>query len=116
MIPRGDAVFNVGRVALFLAALQTKRLDLLRDATKDRLHQPYRALLVPGMFEVLAEGERAGALACFLSGAGPTLMALVAGDGREVGERMVQCWKDRAQVNAQALDLEIDRSGVQVEQ
>ena len=114
-VPRGDAVFNVGRVALFLGALQANRLDLLRDATKDRLHQPYRALLVPGMFEVLAEGERAGALACFLSGAGPTLMALVAGDGHEVGRRMVECWKERGQIAAQALDLEIDRAGVQIE-
>jgi homoserine kinase len=115
-IPRTDAVFNVGRVALFLAALQSQRLELLRDATKDRLHQPYRALLVPGMFEVLAEGERAGALACFLSGAGPTLMALVTGDGREIGQRMVECWKERAHISAQAFDLEIDRAGVQIEE
>ncbi len=114
-VPREDAVFNVGRVALFLAAMQTGRMDLLREATRDRLHQPYREPLVPGMAEVLAEGERAGALACFLSGAGPTLLALVAGEGGSVGERMVTCWKATAGILARASLLPIDRGGTQVE-
>ena len=115
MVPRGDAVFNVGRVALFLAGLQAGRLDLLREGAKDRLHQPYRAAFVPGMAEVLAEGERAGALACFLSGAGPTLLALVAGDPGDVGRRMAQCWQGKAGVVARVQALAIDREGVRVE-
>lgn len=115
MVPRADAVFNVGRVALFLAGLQAGRLDLLLEGVKDRLHQPYRAPLVPGMSDVLAEGERAGALACFLSGAGPTLLALVAGDPGDVGRRMAKCWHERAGVTARTQALAIDREGVQVE-
>lgn len=114
-VPRVDAVFNVGRVALFLAAMQTGRLELLRHATQDRLHQPYRAPLVPGMEAVLTEGEQAGALACFLSGAGPTLLALVAGDGGEVGQRMASCWKAEADVTARVQVLAIDRDGLRVE-
>jgi homoserine kinase len=114
-VPRTDAVFNVGRATLFLAAMQTGRLDLLREATRDRLHQPYRAPLVPGMEDVLAEGERAGALACFLSGAGPTLLALTTGDGGEIGARMVACWKARAAVTARAQALAIDRDGLRLE-
>jgi homoserine kinase len=114
-VPREDAVFNVGRAALFLAAMQTGRLDLLREACRDRLHQPYRAPLVPGMEAVLAEGERAGALACFLSGAGPTLLALVAGEAGPVGERMVSRWKAAAGIAARASLLSIDRRGTQVE-
>lgn len=114
-VPRSDAVFNVGRVALFLAALQAGRLDLLREAVKDRLHEPYRAALVPGMPEVLAEGERAGALACFLSGAGPTLLALVTDAPGDVGQRMVQCWHEQAGVVARAQLLPIDREGVRIE-
>jgi homoserine kinase len=66
------------------------------------------------MAEVLAEGERAGALACFLSGAGPTLLALVTGDGRAVGERMAACWKAQANVTALPLPLPIDREGLKV--
>jgi homoserine kinase len=113
-VPRADAVFNVGRVALFLAALQTGRLDLLREATQDRLHQPYRASLVPGMAEVLTEGELAGALACFLSGAGPTLLALVAKEGGEVGQRMAACWQERAGVQADVRELRIDAEGARL--
>jgi homoserine kinase len=113
-VPRADAVFNVGRVALLLGALQAGRLDLLREAAQDRLHQPYRAPLVPGMAEVLAEGERAGALACFLSGAGPTLLALVTGEGQAVGERMAACWKAQANVTAHPLPLHIDREGLTI--
>jgi homoserine kinase len=114
MVPRADAVFNVGRVALFLAAMHAGRLDLLREAARDRLHQPYRAPLVPGMAEVLEEGERAGALACFLSGAGPTLLALTTGDGAEIGERMAACWRARANVTAHPLLLSIDREGLRI--
>ena len=113
-VPRADAVFNVGRATLFLAAMQAGRLELLREAAQDRLHQPYRAPLVPGMEEVLAEGERAGALACFLSGVGPTLLALTSGDGGNIGERMAACWKARANVTARAYRLTIDRDGLRV--
>jgi homoserine kinase len=115
-VPRSDAIFNIGRVALFLAAMQTGRLDLLGEGVKDRLHQPYRAPLVPGMPEVLAEGERVGALACFLSGAGPTLLALTAGDPGEIGARMVRCWHDQAGVSARAVVLAIDRQGTRLEE
>jgi homoserine kinase len=112
---RADAVFNVGRVALLLGAMQTGRLEFLCEAVRDRLHQPYRAPLVPGMSEVLAEGERAGALGCFLSGAGPTLLALVTGDGGEVGSRMVRRWQEAAGVSARAQHFPIDREGLRVE-
>lgn len=114
-VPRGDAVFNVGRVALFLAAMQTGRLELLREAARDRLHQPYRAPLVPGMQEVLAEGERAGALACFLSGAGPTLLALTTVGGGEIGPRMAARWREAAGITAQSYPLPIDLVGARVE-
>ena len=115
-VPRADAVFNVGRVALLLAAMQSGRLDLLRGAVQDRLHQPYRAPLVPGMDEVLTEGEAAGALACFLSGAGPTLLALVTGDGTAIGERMARRWMEQANVTARVLGLPIDREGLRIEE
>ena len=114
-VPRADAVFNVGRVALFLAAMQAGRLNLLCEATRDRLHQPYRAPLVPGMEEVLKEGERAGALACFLSGAGPTLLALTTEDRSEIGNRMAACWKERANVAARVELFPIDRDGLQID-
>jgi len=115
-VPRADAVFNVGRVALLLAAMQASRFDLLREAVRDRLHQPYRAPLVPGMTEVLEEGERAGAAACFLSGAGPTLLALVLDEAGAIGARMAACWRERAGVTARAVTLPIEREGLRIEE
>lgn len=72
-----DAVYNISRTSLLTAALASGRLDLIRTAMQDRLHQPYRAPLVPGMERLLAEAPDRGALGIALSGAGPTLLALV---------------------------------------
>ncbi|MEO3947130.1 homoserine kinase [Gorillibacterium sp. CAU 1737] len=80
-LPMRDAVFNIGHSNVLVAALCQGRYDLIRSAMKDKLHQPYRAPLIPGMEEVLAGAADHGALGAALSGAGPTLIALV--DTRE---------------------------------
>lgn len=72
-----DAVFNLGRLGLLVGAFSTGRLELLRSAMQDRLHQEYRKKLVPGMDDVFALIMEAGALGVCLSGSGPTLLALV---------------------------------------
>lgn len=76
-LPMRDAVFNVGHSNLLVAALCSGRLEMIRHAMQDRLHQPYRAALVPGMERILAEAADHGALGIALSGAGPTMLALV---------------------------------------
>jgi homoserine kinase len=76
-VDRKDAIFNAAHVALFLSAIKEKRYDLLGEAMGDRLHQPYRAKLVPGLTDVIAAARRAGAYGAALSGAGPTVLALV---------------------------------------
>ncbi|WP_341281761.1 homoserine kinase [Paenibacillus sp. FSL H8-0537] len=75
-----DAVFNVSRSSLLVAALASGELGLIRHAMRDRLHQPYRAALIPGMAEILAKAADYGALGAALSGAGPTLIAFVESD------------------------------------
>ncbi|MEC0168462.1 homoserine kinase [Paenibacillus graminis] len=72
-----DAVHNISRTSLLTAALAAGRLDLIGRAMQDRLHQPYRAPLVPGMEKLLAEAAGHGALGIALSGAGPTLLCMV---------------------------------------
>lgn len=74
-VSRADAVFNSSRTALLVYALHHQRYDLLATAMDDRLHQPYRASLIPGMSEAITAGYAAKALGVALSGAGPTLMA-----------------------------------------
>lgn len=73
-----DAVHNVSHTALLVAALATGDLSLLADAMRDRLHEPYRAKLVPGLAKALAGAVAHGALGCALSGAGPTVLVFVA--------------------------------------
>lgn len=74
-VPRGDAIFNLQRAALLVHAITAADEDALREALRDRLHQPHRAPLVPGLAEALREGVD-GAFGVFLSGAGPTLAAI----------------------------------------
>ncbi|SFJ10125.1 homoserine kinase [Paenibacillus sp. UNC496MF] len=72
-----DAVYNVANSSLLVAAFASGRLDLIPFAMRDKLHQPYRAPLVPGMSVILERATKHGALGAALSGAGPTLLALV---------------------------------------
>mgnify|MGYP003895390417 FL=1 len=75
-VPLEDAIYNLARSALWPAALSSGRLEALREACRDRLHQPHRAHLMPGVLEAIEGALEAGALAAFVGGAGPTLAAL----------------------------------------
>jgi homoserine kinase len=70
---REDAVFNVQRAALLIAALATGSTWAFPVALDDRFHQPYRAPLVPGLEEIL-KLRAPGLLGCALSGAGPSIL------------------------------------------
>ena len=76
-VSRADALFNVGRVALLVNALNTGKHDDLRVATQDRLHQPQREVLFPAMRLIIKAGLEAGAVGAFLSGSGSTIIAMV---------------------------------------
>lgn len=75
-VPRSDAVFNLGRTALWLAAVTSGKYELLRIACRDRIHQPYRQQLMPYLGDVIEAALSVGAFASFLSGAGSTVAAL----------------------------------------
>jgi len=70
---REDVVFNVQRSALLIAALCTGSTDSFSAALEDRIHQPYRAHLIPGFSEML-KFKAPGLLGCALSGAGPSVL------------------------------------------
>jgi homoserine kinase len=70
---RADAVFNVQRASLLIAALATGSTFAFPAALEDRFHQPYRAPLVPGLEEIL-KLRAPGLLGCALSGAGPSIL------------------------------------------
>lgn len=70
---REDAIFNIQRSALLIAALATGSTSAFPTALEDRLHQPFRAPLVPGLEEILRL-RAPGLLGCALSGAGPSVL------------------------------------------
>lgn len=112
-VPRADAVFNVQRVALLLAALQAGQAGPLATAMDDRLHQPYRERLFPWMPRVTAAARAAGALACVLSGAGPSLLAVVTGAADAVARAMENALAE-AGLDGTATVLGVDTMGASV--
>jgi homoserine kinase len=75
-VPLDDAVFNIGRTALLVAALAAGDVDALRSATEDRLHQDLRLSSVEPSKVALAAALDAGAWCSWLSGSGPTVAAM----------------------------------------
>jgi homoserine kinase len=114
---RKDVVFNLQRAALRAASLASGDLSQLRISVGDRVHQPYRMPLVPGFEEMLAF-ERPGLLALALSGAGPSVIALVddpkSDAGTATGEAMSAAFA-REGIESDVFALEIAAAGVTVE-
>jgi homoserine kinase len=110
---RRDVVFNVQRAALLAAALACDNLSVLRTATADRMHQPYRAPLVPGFAEMLDLHEP-GLLAVALSGAGPSVLAMVDANGPTIAQAMQAAFA-REGLGSDAFLLDITTEGAVVE-
>ncbi|MBI3979021.1 MAG: homoserine kinase [Chloroflexi bacterium] len=89
-VGRADAVFNVGRAAMMVAALCTGRLEVLGIATDDRLHQPYRQRIFPALPAIVEAAKQAGALGAFLAGAGSSVMALATANEMPIGQAMAE--------------------------
>ena len=113
MVPMKDAVFNVSRTALLVASLCRGNKGFLRHAFDDALHQPYRAKLIPGMYDVFKAARDAGALGVSMSGAGPCLIAFTGEKAVPVGEAMVAAFAKR-EISAKYLLLDIAERGVHI--
>ena len=107
MIPHRDAARNSANSALLVHAL-TLRPDLLFRATQDFLHQSYRSEAMPASFALLTKLRGAG-VAAFISGAGPTVLALHTGNESDVAELI-----RAAGSKFEAKSLEIARSGATI--
>ncbi|MBQ3726043.1 MAG: homoserine kinase [Selenomonadaceae bacterium] len=111
-----DAIFNVSRASMLIAALVEGREDLLPLAFDDALHQPYRKKLVPGMTEVFEAAKAAGALGAAISGAGSCLIAFTttrSGLEEKISSAMVEEFKAHG-VKSKALILNVDKRGAQI--
>jgi len=112
-VSRHDAVHNLQRSALFISAIAQQRYDILWEAMRDRLHQPQRESLVPGLKEALALPRMPGLLGIALSGAGPSIVALVDDNDDEIGARVASCFQARG-IEATIRTLEVDNEGCRV--
>ncbi len=109
-----DAVFNLSRAALFSASLLTGKYENLRTAVQDRLHQPYRLELMPHAKEVFDIAYTHGAYAVYVSGAGPTVMAIVDEDNSFFTGKM-EFSMEAAGINGwKVRELEIDNQGAKI--
>jgi len=103
-VHRTDAVFHLGRLGLFLAALYEHDDTLPRAATEDRLEQPERFGAAPNSLAALEAALEAGAPGGWLSGSGPTV-AIVASNGES--ERI----KSAMPAGGSLLQLSLDQAG-----
>ncbi|MXQ55769.1 homoserine kinase [Shimazuella alba] len=110
-----DAVFTIGHSSLLVAALAQNRLDLLAHAMQDKIHQPYRASLIPGLTEILENAVSHGALGVALSGAGPTSICFYETDEQRdsLSAFLTNVMADN-QIAFQLLDLVPDTIGIQI--
>jgi homoserine kinase len=114
-VPLDDAVYNIQRASLLVQALATDRptdelMALLRESVRDRLHQPHRTALVPGLAEAL-RFEHPSLAGVFLSGAGPSIAAFVVGDMTTV-ESMFRSLYERLRLGCTVRTLAVHQPDV----
>jgi homoserine kinase len=111
--PKADVTFNTGRVALLLTALQTGRYEVIGEAMRDRLHQPYREALFPAMPDIIQAAVDAGAYGASLSGGGSSLIALTSSNFTKVLQAMKETARS-AGVEGTGRILRADQNGARV--
>lgn len=115
-VPMKDAISNISRAAMLVAALCKGNDKFLRNVFDDALHQPYRAKLIPGMYDVFAAARKAGALGANLSGAGPCLIAysLESRHCEEAIGKAMRAAFAKHKVHADVLILGLDTRGAHI--
>ncbi len=114
-VPMADAVFNAKRMGMFVHAVHTKDIELMKLALKDRLHQPYRTKLVPGLEKIVANLKHdENVIGTVLSGAGPSILVVSNGKGLDKIKSIVRdTWAD-LNVKAQIFDTVIEKQGATI--
>jgi homoserine kinase len=112
-LSRQDAIYNIGRAALLIAALSDGRFDLLDVATQDRLHQPARGRLFPAMEDIFKAARGAGALCAYLSGGGSTVLALTTKEEQNIARAMKEAAAARG-FEAKSIVTAPSKQGAQV--
>lgn len=113
-VSRIDAVVNMQQTSLIVAAFASKKYELLKNTSNDRLHQPYRARFIPGFYETLNTAQKNGALTAYLSGAGPTIMAVTLKNTEKIGRAMKKELINAGNKNTKIKILHADNTGAKI--
>ncbi len=108
---RKDVVFNISRVALLTKAFCTNDFKVLQEAMQDKIHQPYRAKLIPVMQDLIDVAVKEGAYGACLSGAGPSMIAFCdSSKAQNIAKSMAKIWKKET-VPTKIFILDFDKDG-----
>ena len=112
-VPFRDCIYNIGRAALLISCFSNGNYALLKEATKDRIHERFRSKLIDNFDEVYNKSLELGAFSCFLSGSGPTLMAIV--DKKDISfvSDFTNFMKEQ-NINWDIKELKIDKHGAKI--
>ena len=114
-VPMQDAIFNAKRLAMFIEAVHTKDAELMRYALQDRLHQPYRMKLVPGLDKIIENlRHEENVLGCVLSGAGPSIIVISQkNDLDRIKSIIKSTWEDM-NVKVNIMTLPVEKQGAHI--
>ena len=114
-VPISDAVFNAKRLAMFVHAIHTKDSQLMKLALKDKLHQPYRMKLVPGLEKIIENlKHEENVLGCVLSGAGPSVLIISEKNNLDrIKDIVKETWAD-LNIKADIYTLPVENNGAQI--
>jgi len=105
-----DGIFNVGRTALMVSALNNGDFHLIKYACKDKLHQDYRAKLIENFYSIKKQCEKLNSLGVFLSGAGPTIMVMIK-EEENYFSKNIKVFLDTLKNKWEVRELKIDNIG-----
>lgn len=114
-VPMKDAIFNAKRLAMFVQAVHTKDSELMKLALQDRLHQPYRMKLVPGLDKIIGNLRHFdNVLGCVLSGAGSSILVISERNDLDKIRTIVRdTWADQ-NIKCDIKTLSVENNGAQI--
>lgn len=114
-VPMKDAIFNAKRLAMFVEAVHTQDSELMKLALQDRLHQPYRMKLVPGLDKIIDNLKHFdNVLGCVLSGAGSSILIISEKNNLDKIRSIVKdTWADQ-NIKCEIKTLSVENNGAQI--
>lgn len=114
-VPMKDAVYNAQRLAMFVEAVHTEDSELMKLALHDRLHQPYRMKLVPGLDKIISNLRHFdNVLGCVLSGAGSSILVISEKNDLEKIRNVVRDTWAEQNIKCTIKTLSVEDNGAQI--